>query len=208
MAQSTYYCRWSSQTLTDTKAYWARGVFLIIGSGIIGLLFQYQWLGREFALSQARAWIIGTLVPAVVMGLVFLLWNAIRAPAKLAAIDAQELDKERGVRQELEARREQQQRRREIGEAVGWLWSEGTELRNQCTNEREPPPVGEFNDWVARTEEYLAAHLDASYIARFRDSAGLSAPPTKIQSRAHVALWASIWTRLARLEQFIQELTD
>jgi len=206
MKQKIYARRWLRQLLNDTRTYWLSGVAVIIASGILGFLFQYQWLGRELVMSEVMVWVTGTLGPAVAMGILFLLWNAVRAPAKLAAADANKLAKEKEVRQDLEAQLEQRQQRREIRESLGGFLTQGRQLRSRCANEQEPPPNAEGDEWAATVETFLRERLGESYIARFQSDAGLPLSATSISSIPHRMLWGRINTRMARLQQFLEEL--
>ena len=94
---------------------------------------------------------------------------------------------------------------REIREQLGVFLLEGQALLRRAANESQPPPNAEAEAWAARTEKYLTSALGAAYVARFRSSAGLPMTANSIESRAHANLWAGIWVRLARLEQFIHE---
>jgi len=85
--------------------------------------------------------------------------------------------------------------------------NEGTELRRRCANESEPPPVAEADQWAERTEAFLRSSLDESYVARFGNAAGLPMVGTAISSIPHRTLWFGIHVRLARLNEFLEELS-
>jgi len=95
--------------------------------------------------------------------------------------------------------------RREIQEGLGSFIAEGHRLLAKCRIEKDPPPEAEANDWAGRTENFLSQKLGNAYVARFRSAAGLPLTATSITSIPHSNLWASIYTRMARLEQFSGE---
>ena len=194
--------------IKDTKPYWLHRVVLIIVSGFLSFFIQYLALGREFSMSEAADWLTGTLLPGLIICLLFLGWNAIRAPSKLAVEDAKETSKLRTEVQELKAQLDPRQHRKQIREALGAFLAEGIQLRDQCTNENQPPPNAAADDWAARTQEYLRANLGTEYIPRFRDHSGLPTRYSSIASEAHVRLWSGLMTRTARLQEFIRELAD
>ena len=97
--------------------------------------------------------------------------------------------------------------RQAIGVALGEFLEEGRLLKIQCSNEEDPPPNDEADAWGERAEVCFRENLDESYVARFRNHEGLPAGFTSIRSRAHQRLSSGIGTRLARLEQFLAELT-
>ena len=99
-----------------------------------------------------------------------------------------------------------QAQRRAVREQLGTFIDEGTALQRLCTNEQEPAPEQQANEWAGRVEAYLTANLGASYVTRFRSSAGLPVGMNAIVSIPHRNLWSGIRTRLARLEQFSQEM--
>ena len=96
----------------------------------------------------------------------------------------------------------------DIREHLGQLLFEGQELQRQCGNEKEPAPTAQAQEWADKTEGYLAENLGESYIARFRSSAGLPMAANSISSLDHRNLWAGLHVRLARLTQFVEELSQ
>ena len=89
---------------------------------------------------------------------------------------------------------------------LGEFLMEGQALSRQCANENEPAPEEEANEWADRTEEYLEEHLGSDYVASYRSAAGLPMGLTSITSRSHRNLDSGIQVRLARLQQFLEEL--
>ena len=84
--------------------------------------------------------------------------------------------------------------------ALAKFLEEGRVLLSQCSDEKEPPPNAQADDWAARTEAFFSEHLDESYVARFRSHSGSPMGLTSISSRDHRNLGGGINTRLARLE--------
>jgi len=97
--------------------------------------------------------------------------------------------------------------RRQIREQLAAFVQEGMELRRLCANEGVPPPIQQADEWAMRTEAFLRDKLDESYVARFRNSSGLPLTANSISSIPHRNLWGAIYTRLARLNQFLEELS-
>jgi hypothetical protein len=107
----------------------------------------------------------------------------------------------------LEARLDDRKRNREIRESLGEYLERGRELMRLCTNEKSPPPDDEANQWADEVEQFLHSQLDSSYVSRFRSSAGLPLSANSIFSLEHRNLWAGIHVRVARLTEFITELS-
>jgi len=97
-------------------------------------------------------------------------------------------------------------RRQATRVALGEFLEEGRKLAVQSSDELEPPPNDEAVDWANRVEAFFREDLDESYVARFRNHAGLPMGGTTLTSAPHRNLWSGIHTRLARLEQFLAEL--
>jgi len=98
--------------------------------------------------------------------------------------------------------------RRAIRVDLAALANEGMALARRCTNESEPPPTEEANQWARRTEDFLRTRLDDSYVARFRSHSGLPPMTTSIQSAPHRNLSVKLRVRLARLNQFLEKLAE
>jgi len=139
------------------------------------------------------------------LGLPRLAWEGIAGGVFFASgfAIAWDLKKERD---ELKRRVDTAGRRAETRTRLAELWSEGDQLARQCRNEREPPPNDAADDWAARTEGYLAAELGTDYVATFRSGDGLPMGFTTIQSMEHSRLDSGIRVRLARLQQFLDQL--
>ena len=96
--------------------------------------------------------------------------------------------------------------RREISESLGQFIDQGRILMTQCTDEKAPAPGAAAMIWASQAEGFLSVHLGTSYVARFRNSAGLPLLVTTIQDDGHKQIWGFVNQRLARLEQFSEEL--
>lgn len=89
---------------------------------------------------------------------------------------------------------------------LGLFLIEGQQLHTQCHDEKQPPPIEETNDWLQRVHDYLADHLGDDYVATFHNEAGLPSGYTTISSMEHSGVAGAIKFRLARLQQFLDEL--
>jgi hypothetical protein len=108
----------------------------------------------------------------------------------------------------LEVEKNNKRKGRDIRDRLGEFLVQGQNLRQRCMNESEPPPKGEVDAWAEETENFLISEYGTSYVARFRDHAGLPMVATSLTSGAHVNLWSGLHTRTARLQQFIAEQKD
>lgn len=91
-------------------------------------------------------------------------------------------------------------------EKLGEFLFEGQGLEQQCADETKPPPKEEAQDWLERTDAYLAKNLGSDYVASFHNAAGLPTGFTTILSMEHSDIASGIRFRLARLQQFLEEL--
>jgi hypothetical protein len=98
--------------------------------------------------------------------------------------------------------------KRKTRETLGLFLHEGSILRGQCGNEKEQPPEDAAIDWANKVEDFLCSSLDESYVARFRDGSNLPMTANSIASLAHRHLWSWIRVRMARLQEFIKELSS
>jgi len=117
------------------------------------------------------------------------------------------LDQAKTREASLRTQLDDRERRKAVRNALGAFLAEGRQLLSECANEREPPPEQKAEDWAARTEAYLNEHLDAGHVALFRSGGGLPMTATSISSIPHRQLWSGIRVRVARLEQFISQLS-
>ena len=96
--------------------------------------------------------------------------------------------------------------KRKKREKLGDFLHEGKVLETRCAEEKKPPPSDEADDWDERVNAYLEEHLGSDYVASFSNAAGLPMGLTSINSREHRNLHGAIGVRLARLQQFLEEL--
>jgi hypothetical protein len=116
-----------------------------------------------------------------------------------------------------ERERENAQRERQNTEqrltTLGQLIAEGDGLQATVAGNKNAP-VGKdgVNAWIIKTEGFLAMEPGA-FLSRFRDYAGLAPPsvPPNLMSESitgeRVQYWAIMAYRLARLQQFSEELS-
>jgi hypothetical protein len=112
------------------------------------------------------------------------------------------------IHKELHQQIEPSGRKREIRIALANFMEEGQQLNRRCGEELLPAPEGDANTWAQRVEDFLSENLDASYVARFRDGSNLPMAATSIASIPHRNLWGGLRVRLARLQEFIRELSN
>lgn len=89
---------------------------------------------------------------------------------------------------------------------LGEFLMEGQALSRRCANEKEPAPEEEAEDWNGRTQADLKKYLGSDYVASYSNAAGLPMGLTSISSKSHRDLQSGIQIRLARLQQFLEEL--
>jgi len=99
-------------------------------------------------------------------------------------------------------------RRHAIREQLGAFIAQGDALMSLCTDAKKPAPQADADAWGATTEMFLRGNLGDSYVTRFRDQTGV--PPVSLSGpdidTAHQNLWFGIYYRVARLQQFSQEV--
>jgi hypothetical protein len=105
---------------------------------------------------------------------------------------------------------------RVILDTLGRFIGEGQELisliyesqKPKLENQPDPPPIpeNEANEWANRVETFLQEHFGEGYVHRFRSHAGLPLGSTRLFGGLPVRLESGIKTRIARLEQFSQEI--
>ena len=97
--------------------------------------------------------------------------------------------------------------RQELLEEMGSFLGEGRTIQILCADEEKPPPDLLAENWNIRLEQFLEANLGKRYVMRLRSGSGLPMAGNSINSIPHRNLWGGIERRLARLEQFQQELS-
>ncbi len=97
-------------------------------------------------------------------------------------------------------------RRLAIREWLGLFVAEGNNLKEQCRDVTKQVPLDQAYEWANRIEAFLSTQLGLSYVNRFKDSTGiLPASPPGLGGE-HLNVWAYIYSRIFRLEQFSQQL--
>jgi len=189
----------SPKTLWDASDWWARAVEFAL---LAGLLIPSLAHAFRNTLTANLYWItLASFLGLVLFGILESSYDALGGAERRAAQaehEAAELKKQLAGRQSRVA----------IREALGSLLMEGQELQRRCANEKEAPPSAEAEEWAEKTEACLSEQLDPSYIARFRSHAGIPMAACSISSIEHRNLWAGLQVRLARLTQFVEELSQ
>ena len=71
-----------------------------------------------------------------------------------------------------------------------------------CTNQSNPLPQAETDEWLAAVQAFLKDKLGPSFVARFRDYSGIPASDIYGVDPQHQALWRTIRNRVTRLQEF------
>ena len=71
------------------------------------------------------------------------------------------------LKAEIEKQLNDRERRKKIREALGTFLAEGQNLMLQCSNEKNPPPNDEADEWAYKVEHCLSHELNSSYVAIF-----------------------------------------
>jgi hypothetical protein len=133
------------------------------------------------------------------------------AKVKLAQVEERlrraedEKERERKEKERAQQQLDERAERKKVSEALGEFMLTGRAIQQRCGNEAQPAPGTDADDWAAGVEKYLTAHLGVSYVARFRNSAGLPMAGNSIASIPHRNVWAFLHVRLARLDEFLKE---
>jgi len=115
---------------------------------------------------------------------------------------------ERTARNLAEAATNNKTQRKQTRVVLGGFLAEGQPLMTRCADEEKPPPSDDAEAWAEKVETFLLGNLDESYIARFRDDSNLPMTGTSIFSQPHRVLWGRLRVRMARLQEFIKELSN
>lgn len=101
------------------------------------------------------------------------------------------------------------EKRKNIRIALARYLPEGGRLIELCKNETQPTPDNEIEVWAANIITILENDLDESYVKRFLDGSGM-VHYVKIgqRSETHIHREGKVRTGLARLNEFIKELSD
>lgn len=115
---------------------------------------------------------------------------------------------EKNAREILQRQLDDKARRRRIREQLANLLEEGGQIRHIVVDPAQPLPIlsQRANAWGLKVQAFLRTNLDESYVARFLSNAGLPIMTSPNISARYRNLWRTISNRMARLDQFIQEL--
>ena len=109
----------------------------------------------------------------------------------------------RGWRRERRRKKEQRDMRRTLGEFL----TEGTQIKSKCFEKNTEAPVEEAEQWNEKVFNYLVAKLGDDYAQRFQSHEGLPPGFTTLNGM-QAKVESFIGSRLARLNQFLAELTQ
>lgn len=172
------------------------------GFGIIGgLISQIRPLWGDTVNIVLCYTSISVLGVAVIIGLV-------RAPYLVHLENVEEENRIKEEKRELERRIEEGEGIKKIRTKIGQLLSIGQVIMNRCQKESENAPIDEVDKWVTEVERYLTEKFDISYVAIFRNTAGVPTGVTSIRSKEHRDVWSFTRTRLHQLEKILSEMGE
>lgn len=98
-------------------------------------------------------------------------------------------------------------RKKQIRQKLGDFLKEGQLISRKCYENNTEAPSKEADQWCEKVYSYLNDTLGSDYSERFQSHQGLSPGFTTLSGEhAHVEAW--LRTRLARLNEFLAELTS
>jgi hypothetical protein len=104
-------------------------------------------------------------------------------------------------------KKQQADRLRYVREQLGEFLQQGSALLRRARNESEPFPIEEMDRWTTLVSNYLEKTLGVSFVYRFADPSGIPMGFTSLHSHERRAIEDLLQTRMARLQQFLFELT-
>lgn len=168
--------------------------WLVLMSGVLSVL-----LFAIAAIGESRDWSVPTRISFFTLGAIALY---------IAAYMVWKKERDRANR--LLAELNEHRHKRKARGAIGEFLSAGQALMEQFAKD-DPRilPLKESQDWAATAEDILQKMLDPSYVARFRNPAGLPIDEgIGIQLPQHRTALAWVRVRVMRLEQFLSELSQ
>lgn len=102
--------------------------------------------------------------------------------------------------------RHRNKERKAIREKLAVFIEEGRQIKGKCFDKNTEAPEDETNQWNEKVFNYLDANLGNDYAQRFQSHEGLPAGFTTL-SGIQERIESYIGSRLARLNQFLAELT-
>jgi hypothetical protein len=103
-------------------------------------------------------------------------------------------------------KRRRARHRRDIVVQLGDFLQQGTGLLQRVRRESETSPDLDAERWNVVATNYIEKNLGISFVHRFVDPSGIPIGSSSLQSEERRAIEDRIQTRLARLQQFIDEL--
>jgi hypothetical protein len=107
----------------------------------------------------------------------------------------------------LERQLDERQKRKDIRITLGQFLAEGHQITGKCFEKNTEAPVEEADRWTTKVFNYLDTNLGNDYAQRFQSYEGLPIRVTTL-SGTQARIEAFIGSRLARLNQFLAELTQ
>lgn len=104
-------------------------------------------------------------------------------------------------------KRRRKQEQKAIRENLGVFIAEGQQIKGKCYEKNTEAPIEEADRWNEKVFNYLNANLGNDYAQRFQSHEGLPSGITTL-SGMQARVEAFIGSRLARLNQFLAELTQ
>ncbi len=108
---------------------------------------------------------------------------------------------------ELRMQKVHLEKHRKTRQDLGGFLSEGMQIKNKCYDKDTEAPVEEADQWSEKIFRYLDATLGNDYAQRFKSHEGLPVGITTLSGK-QARVGAYISSRLARLNQFLAELTQ
>ncbi len=107
----------------------------------------------------------------------------------------------------LERQLDERQKRKDLRTTLGQFLAEGQQIKGKCFEKNTEAPVEEADRWNEKVFNYLDANLGSDYAQRLQSHEGLPSGFTTL-SGMQARVEAFISSRLARLNQFLAELTQ
>jgi hypothetical protein len=164
---------------------------------IIALIISVIAIWNPF--SGENKWVKRCAIVAAIFGIVFTI-----------GVRHHELEVAEQARKNTQLERKNAEQRLST---LGQLIAEGDKIEETIMRDEAPVDTDAVDAWVKKTEEFLSNEPGGNFVDRFRDYNGLTAPNmpfafyTEGQSGPHTQTWIRMVYRLARLQQFSQELS-
>lgn len=169
----------------------------IIGIGVMGA--YYQTTGKKMVLGDD--WIsivtVGLESAAVAWVVIFIFRLVFVSPYKLWKEAREKIDQMTPFKTS-----------KEIRIKLGAFLEEGGNIIDACFNESDPAPIAKAEAWDATVSSYLREALDESYVNRFGNSSGIPMTTCSLHLPDHRNIYGQLYTRLARLQEFIAEFRE